>query len=276
LQGEVTNKLAASYLEGGKPAKAAVEFERLAQSNKDPIQRRAALWQAAELYEQAGSEKQAVSAYERYIKQYPSPLEPAMEGRHRVATINKKQRNGKRYYHWLSQIVVAEQKARKESTARTRTLAAHATMELAEPVYRQYRQVKLVRPLKKSLKTKKKKMELTLKAYDRAVEYGVAEVTTAATYRLGEIYNDFGRALLKSQRPKGLSAEELEQYDVLLEEQAYPFEEKAIEIHETNAGRISKGIYDQWVKKSFAALGKLMPARYAKYEKSEVVINAIR
>jgi hypothetical protein len=84
------------------------------------------------------------------------------------------------------------------------------------------------------------------------------------------------RALLASQRPKGLSVDELEQYNVMLEEQAYPFEEKAIELHEVNVQRVANGIYDQWVKRSYEALGKLRPVRYAKVEKSEVVINALR
>lgn len=60
-----------------------------------------------------------------------------------------------------------------------------------------------------------------------------------------------------------------EQYDVLLEEQAFPFEEKAIELHETNAQRTGDGVYDQWVQRSFDVLAKLKPARYAKTEISE-------
>ena len=40
---------------------------------------------------------------------------------------------------------------------------------------------------------------------------------------------------MDSERPKELSKVELEQYNVLLEEQAFPFEEKAIELHEVNA-----------------------------------------
>jgi hypothetical protein len=119
-------------------------------------------------------------------------------------------------------------------------------------------------------------MEDVLKAYAVAAEYGVADIATAATYRTAELYHDFGRALLASQRPKGLSKDELEQYDVMLEEQAFPFEEKAIELHEVNARRSAQGIYDQWVRKSFAALGELRPARYAKSERSEVAIDAIR
>jgi len=104
----------------------------------------------------------------------------------------------------------------------------------------------------------------------------VAEVTTASVFWLGEIYGKFGKELLKSERPKGLSQEELEQYDLLLEEQAYPFEEKSINIHESNVVRVQGGIYDEWVKKSFSALTALRPVRYAKAERSELFAEYIR
>ncbi len=53
---------------------------------------------------------------------------------------------------------------------------------------------------------------------------------------------------------------------MLLEEQAFPFEEKAIEIHEANARRAAEGVYDEWVQKSYTALAELKPARYARTE----------
>jgi len=104
----------------------------------------------------------------------------------------------------------------------------------------------------------------------------VAEVTTAATYRTAVVYRDFGKALMASERPKKISKVELEQYNVLLEEQAYPFEEKAAELHEANARRAQTGLYDPWVKASFDALRELRPVRYGKNEKSEGVVDAIR
>ncbi len=81
---------------------------------------------------------------------------------------------------------------------------------------------------------------------------------------------------MTSQRPKGLKKDELEQYNVLLEEQAFPFEEKAIELHEINAKRTADGIYDSSVRGSFAALGQLRPARYGKVERSGRTVDAIR
>jgi hypothetical protein len=119
-------------------------------------------------------------------------------------------------------------------------------------------------------------MDQALKAYSVAAEYGVADVTTAATYRIANVYRDFGKALMASERPKKLSKVELDQYNVLLEEQAFPFEEKATELHEVNARRAASGVYDKWVKSSFDALRELRPVRYGKVEVSEGVVDAIR
>jgi cellulose synthase operon protein C len=276
LQPEVGNKLALCYVESGQLHKAAAEFEHLASTKKDPRVRREALWQAAALYEKANQQNRAIQTYARYVKEFPQPLEPAMEARLRLTQFYAQKGKPTLQRQWLQDMIYAEKRGGRERTERTRFLAAQAALTLAEPAYEDFRTVRLVEPLKKSLKTKKQKMELAIKAFGVAADYGVADFATASTYRIADIYAEFGRALLKSQRPKGLSAEALEQYNVMLEEQAYPFEEKAIEIHEVNARRATERVYDQWVKRSFAALGKLQPARYAKAERAEEIIHAIR
>jgi hypothetical protein len=93
---------------------------------------------------------------------------------------------------------------------------------------------------------------------------------------MAELYRQLGADLMASERPKGLDADAKEQYDVLLEEQAFPFEEKATELHEVNAHRAASGVYDKWVKSSFDALRELRPLRYGKVEVSEGVVDAIR
>src|SRR6187549_1972318 len=112
-------------------------------------------------------------------------------------------------------------------------------------------------------------MKAALAQYNKAADYGVAEVTTAANYEIAELYHTLSKDLLSSERPKELSKDEVEQYDILLEEQAFPFEEESIGLHEVNAARTADGIYDEWVQKSLAALAELMPARYAKTEIGE-------
>jgi tetratricopeptide (TPR) repeat protein len=86
---------------------------------------------------------------------------------------------------------------------------------------------------------------------------------------MAELYRALAGDLMKSERPKGLSADEKEQYDALLEEQAFPLEEQAISIHELNTVRTVDGIYDEPVRQSFAALAELKPARYGKSELSD-------
>jgi Flp pilus assembly protein TadD len=70
-----------------------------------------------------------------------------------------------------------------------------------------------------------------------------------------------------------LSKKELEQYELMLEEQAFPFEEQAIQFHEANARRASQGHYDEWVKKSFEALVTLKPVRWGKGERGGVATS---
>jgi len=269
-------KLAVAYLEKQQWAQAAGEFERVATAKKDPQVARAALWQAAELYEKAGSRASAGRSYEAYSKQYPQPLETALEARFRLARIAKAEGNAARELSLMKDIFQADQTGGSARTDRTRYLGASAALVMAEPALDAYRKVALVEPLAKQLKLKKTKMEELLKAYAVASDYGVADVSTAATFHIASLYQDFGKAMLGSQRPKKLSKVELEQYNVLLEEQAYPFEEKAIELHELNARRAASGIYDPWVRNSFAALGELRPVRYGKTERSVGVLDAIR
>jgi TolA-binding protein len=276
LAAEVGPKLALAYMEKGQGAQAAVEFERLATTSKDAKLAQSSLWQAAELYEKAGSRTAAARAYERYIRQYPESLETGVEVRWRLARMARTDGDAKRELALMKEIQQADLAGGARRTDRTRYLGATATLALAEPAADAYRKVALVEPLAKNLKLKKTKMEEALKAYAAAANYGVADITTAATYHTAALYQDFGKAMLSSERPKKLKKAELEQYNVMLEEQAFPFEEKAMELHEVNVKRAASGIYDKWVQESFKSLAALRPVRYGKLERSEGVIDAIR
>jgi tetratricopeptide (TPR) repeat protein len=268
LAQEVGTKLAVVYVERGQWAKAALEFERMATASKDPAVVRDAQWQAAELYGKAGQRAVAAKAYERYLAQNPQPLEAATEARYRLAGMAHEDGNAKRELVLMKEIFQADQNAGSERTDRTRYLGAKAALALAEPVAEAYRKIQLTEPLQKQLKLKKAKMEETLKAYTVAADYGVTDVMTAVTFHIATVYRDFGKALMTSQRPKKLKKLELEQYNVLLEEQAFPFEEKAVEMHVVNTRRAASGVYDQWVKNSFEALRELQPGRYDRREQS--------
>ena len=71
---------------------------------------------------------------------------------------------------------------------------------------------------------------------------------------------------MDSERPKNLNELELEQYNLVIEEQAFPFEEKSIKVHEKNMELLDRGIYNEWIENSLKKLAGLMPARYSKPE----------
>ncbi len=272
---DATQNIVVSYMELQKFDKAADELNRLIEMKKDEDFKRKGLLQMAGLYEKSGKPDKVIVTYKRYVSLYPDPVEQAMDIRQKLVEYygSKGQEDDQTY--WMRELVKADRSAGDQRTDRTKYLAAKSSYELARPSFENYREVRLVEPLKVNLKKKKEKMQTALNAYKQAADYGVAEITTAATFQIGEIYRDLGKQLIDSQRPAGLSPEELEQYDMLLEEQAFPFEEKAIEIHEANAKRVSDGIYDQWVRNSFDILSKLLPIRYAKNERAETVVNAV-
>jgi cellulose synthase operon protein C len=277
LQADVTRNLAVAYLESNKPGEAAVEFEQIAQSPKEtPEVQREATLQAADLYEKSGNSAKARAMLEAFVKHFPQPLGPAMEARNKLSVMAGKAGDFGGRDYWLKEIIAADRSAGAARTDRSKALAANATLTLAVPAREEFKRIKLVAPLKKSLADKRKAMEAALKAYEAAADYQVADVTTAATFESAELYRQLGKDLISSERPKNLKKDELEQYDVLLEEQAFPFEEKAIKLHEVNAARTKDGTYDEWVQKSFSALAQLNPGRYGKVEIGEQQVESIR
>jgi len=273
---DVTQQLAVSYLESGNSAQAAGEFVRIANSPASTEEvRREALWRASDLYKessQVGLEKEVL---EDIVVRYPNPITESIEARFRLLEIAEAGNNSAERTQIMKDLVRVDATAGAQRTDRTRYLAAKASLELAEPVRRSFTVMKITQPLAESMELKKSLMEDVLKVYGDAAAYGVAEVTTAATFRLGEVYQKFSADLMASERPGGLDELAMEQYDLLLEEQTFPFEEKAIELYETNAARTADGVWDEWVEKSFVELASLMPARYAKVERSENVVTAI-
>lgn len=273
---DITQNLAVTYLESGNSVKAAQEFERIAvsASSTDDV-RREALWKAAELYKDSNTTTSEQRVLETIIASYPNPLSESVEARYRLLEISRAAGDDAAVTAQLQELIRVDATAGPQRSDRTKYIAATASLELAEPVLRRFMVVKLNQPLADSLKLKRSLMEDVIKVYTDAADYGVAEVTTAATYRLGEVYEQFSSDLLDSERPANLDEAAMEQYELLLEEQMYPFEEKAIDLYKANADRAPDGVYDEWVKRSFDRLAGLMPARYAKSERAEDAVTVL-
>jgi tetratricopeptide (TPR) repeat protein len=275
MAGEATRLIARAYRESGELSHAADEYERLASESTDETVRRESLLLAGDLYHQSNANDKALDAYGRYVTQFPKPLETAVETHFKMAEIHKGAHDDALYQKELAEIVRIDAAAGPERTGRTRTLAARSALVLAEQLYQAFVAVKLRQPFEASLKDKKERMDATIKAMSGLVDYEIADVTAAATYYMAETYFDFSRSLKESERPADMKGADLEKFEADLDEAAFPFEEKAIKVHEKNIESLHAGVFNAWTRKSLSRLAELVPGRYAKSEMSTGFIGAI-
>src|SRR5499425_3173900 len=275
LQLEATKQIAYAYRQSGELSHAASEYDRIASQSDDPALRSEALLDAGDLYAQSNSRERALEAYNRYVKEFPKPVETAIETRSKIAEMYKAAHDETLYHQQLEEIVAADAGAGSERTGRTRTLAARSALVLAEQLYENFAVVKLRQPFETSLQDKKQRMDTTIAAMGRLANYGIDEVTAAATYYMAETYSNFSRSLLESERPDDLKPEDLEEFKNKLDEAAFPFEEKAIGVHEKNMELLHAGAFNSWTEKSLNRLTELMPGRYAKHETSSGFLAAM-
>ncbi len=277
LMPEITKKLAIVYKEDKQYEKSAAEFERIEKENPDNEKlRREALAEAAELYSKVKATPKVLAVYLRMADYFPQPVEDALEIRNKVAEIYLSQGNYESYIFQLHKIVSGDAEAGGSRTERTKFIAGNAALILAEPKLALFQKVALVEPFQQNLTIKKQYMRDAINTYNQLVEYQVGDITAAATYYIAEIYYEFNVALVKSERPTNLDEEELEEYELVIEEQAYPFEEKAIKVHEKNMELLDVDIYNDWIDKSIARLAVMLPARYAKSEEVSMPVKFIQ
>jgi len=275
LQIDVTRKLAYAYREDGQFALAADEYERMERESTEYDIRREALLIAAEMREKDWNTSLRLAVYRRYAEQFPHPVEPNVETHNKIADLLKKNNDQEGYLAELRQIVVLDAGAGSERTPRTRVIAAQAALVLAEPAFGRFAEVKLTEPFEANLGKKKELMKVATQQFNALIDYEVGDVTAAAAFYLAEIYAGFSKDLKESQRPARLNALEREEYDLAIEEQAYPFEEKAIATYQSNLELISRGVYNEWIEKSLQRLVKLIPARYDKTEEGSPLITSL-
>ena len=275
LNKDATKQLAYIYREDGQTARSAAEHERIAAEAEDVELGREALLTAAELYDEVHVLDDAIRVYEQYVAEHPRPLDIAMQTRSRLSEIYHEQSDYQRYFDELNEMVEEDRNAGSERTDRSRFLASKAALILAERDFEQFARLQLVQPFEESLALKQQGMDTTLATLEGLVSYQVAEVTAAATYYMAQTYLNFSTSLIESERPAGLSAAEMNSYELVIEEEAYPFEERAIAVHEENFELLAGGIYNPWVQKSLDSLAELMPGRYAKNETSEGYVGTV-
>lgn len=276
LAANLPQKIAYAYEQDEQWANAAREYEGIYHSNASAEERRDALFLAAEFHEKAGNEMQALEYFKKWAFDYEEPFDTRMEARYHVAYLYKRHNDLNRHLYWLRRVIDGHDEAGAAQTDRSAWLAAWANNEYGDYWRIEFDRVKLRAPLNKSIPRKNEKLKNALDRYQKAAEYAVLDQTTRASYNIANLYGQFARELMDAPRPAGLSDLEKMQYELVLEEQAIPFEELAIELHQVNIERSWNGVFNRWVEKSFEDMAKLNPARFDKQEVQVAYGDGIR
>lgn len=214
----------------GNQDTAAGAYERFASMYpKDPDAPEAML-KAADLRAAAGDDVGAERARSQFIAAFPGETASVMQIRATraqkdLAAMAAKQGS---VSSLLGKGSTSELKAYLTLAAAHPELASPAILAQvdflqAEEAHAAYASIKLTQPLPRSIEKKKAKLEATIALYEQCSKRAVAEYTRASAHRIGQSLIEFGDALAASERPKGLSADDLAAYNDVITEQSYAF-----------------------------------------------------
>ncbi|SFM54542.1 tetratricopeptide repeat protein [Marinobacter zhejiangensis] len=259
LTPQISEKLVYAYQASGQPVRAADEL----------VQHGSGDWQtrlrAAELYHAGAAEPSRNAIYQAFLAQGIVADSPDAHIQHQrirqrlVESAGEAERGD-----GLRRDIVETEQASRWHSEETLAWAAQAALALGVESAEQFEAIALVYPLSESLAKKQRLMESAKAYFNLIQQFSDGPLYSESLYRRAELYRAMARDLMASSRPPELTELELMQYEMLLEEQAFPFEELAIEVHEENHQQLAQGQFDEWVQRSLQALAELHPGRYAR------------
>ena len=259
LQPEVTKKVAYVYREAGQLALAAAEYERIASDAKEAELKSEALLLAGDLYTQAKETDKALAVYRRYITGFPDAAgrgrRDSLQGRRHSqvtqrhecvarGTQGHRQRRCGRWQgphrpHTLSSGFVA-----------AGSYGAGVRSVRADQAGRAHRQSNLAK--------KKASLKQVKDGFEAVLRYEIGETTAAASYYLGEMYYDFNRSLVESERPGNLQQPRRSSTNWPSRSRHSRSRKRAIDVHQKNTDLVKLGHLQQ------VGGEELSPARQAR------------
>lgn len=265
LTSGISEKLVLAYTTSRQPLRAAGELMAMADNLKvesaatqgDALGYRL---RAAELFHAADAKGQRNAIYEAHLTAHPN----AMNANEHVQLQTMRHRlieAGSQSAQWQAELVSVELESSWHSE-QTLQWAARESLTMGAEAAAEFASVELGLPLEASLDQKQRAMESAQAHFRNAESLGGAAVLPESMYRRAELHRVMARDLMASAAPTGLNEMEQMQYRMLLEEEAYPFEERAISLHSENHQHINAGGFNDWIEKSLGVLAKLHPGRY--------------
>jgi len=243
-------------LEKREPLKAAMLYEEssLLVSNSKDLQR--LIFAAGILYEQNMEYNKASELFKRYLEYKMIPQDKEIEARYWLGYSQLKLGRKKEGMEILNRLMEFKGAVNNQFITKTKLLLLREELNI-------YMDVKLTHPFEDTLKRKSKLLNNLLNDYSIIAKLKIPELLPEIFFSMGIALENFRDSILQSERPSGLTKDEMEEYSFLLEEKAYPYDEQAIKVYENNM-QVSREykMYNEWVQRILDRLASLRPALY--------------
>jgi TolA-binding protein len=233
-------QIALTYDRSGNKTGAAMAYERFSEKYRDDDDAPEALLKAIDLLVEAGDESGAENMRSTFLTRFPGETHAVMEIRaSRAAAALASVTAGTTTISALlapgsdasaSNLTAYLTLAEQHPDLATPSILAQVDFLKGEKTYVEYESLRLTQPLPDAIEVKKKKLEELLALYQKSAERGVTEYARASAYRIGAALVEFGDALMESERPDGLSGDDLYAYDDVIAEQSWEFYDRGTDV----------------------------------------------
>jgi TolA-binding protein len=226
---EIAGVVGPHLIEGGEPGKAADLYasvaERFPKSEEGPD----LLFLAARLDAENGDLEAAAKRFSSYRNRYPDPRWKSVYATLSIGLFAWKRGDAKTAVRetegGIRQLDAGLEKDAPEDIFE---LGGRARIALGEYWAEQFRKLKLVAPLEKSLAIKDRFFQRALALFEKASEESPIDIAINASQMSGDLFLEFGKSILGSQRPKGLKESESAAFEEALKERARVFFENGL------------------------------------------------
>jgi len=264
---------AALALEGQqKYAEAAAEFERYATLFPAKEDAPGVFFRASLVHKRRGNDDAEAAVLKRFISRYGSvqaQTPKVVEAYARLGDIAAAQTAKNPAAKKTSVAAYKDAVARGQGNAAAAPFAARAAFALAEDDFSVYEKMKIVSKTSKSqikeLEAKSAKLTSVEETYKRIITtYKVGEWSLAALYRIGSLYDNMQRVVLKSPCPEDIKREfgdlGCDEYANAVEDNAFNVSQKAIANYKVAFDKANEfKLTNAWTRKTQEALNLLNP-----------------
>jgi hypothetical protein len=248
----------------GDPLRAAEDSMALA-ARSEGEEKAAARLKAAQLFSGGHDPARAASARSEYLALYPKP---AVERSRQLYLMG---RDLEEIGQWQSAktAYLDNVQFQKDNLDKQEVLsfAARSQLRIAEHSFEEYGAFHIAPPVENTVVRKRELLQGVIREFVAAGNYRTADVITAANFFIGRALELFKEDILTSPVPPGLGSDEEEEYDLLLQEMAFPFEEKALDAYRVNIQRsVTLEMLDPWIEKTYERMAELAPWAYQREE----------